>query len=566
MITVQFLIILLTVLFMGSSIYLFTCRILKQERLLAYEQLLKASDSLLEEKFDYYRGEIRTILTEDSIQQALSQPHRTTSGGRFLDPFVFNRVKKSIQSYVSGFTGIQSIYVFDLNGAAAYYDPTKNTQQIIEAVDYDSFCNAEWYKAVVRMNGKELFIGENVLFHEAGQFSCVKILRHTVTLNPIGLLILNINSEKLGSIFSANMDDEGIYALTDSQENIIYVQGYSDTEYENSLEQLFFHEYSHFEKSMFKNSTSQWTLVHVISSSKIVGSANAIANIIVAFLFLSLSIMIIATSISAKHITRPLYQLKENIIRVGEGERNIPVSYDDSEIGSIGRVFQQMVQEKLLLKEKVTQTELKNKEAELQLLQSQMNPHFLYNTLDSLYWMAIIHETEDIAEMARALSEIFRISLSKGKDIITVQEEITFIEDYLTIQDMLYDGRFSIRMQVDESIRNFYIPKLLLQPFVENAIIHGLAPKSGTGMIGIKGMFSDSLVQFVISDNGVGTDNCHAMEKGYAIRNVKERLELYYGEKARLTLESLPGQGTTVKIYIPVDKMSGGMSHENGIG
>lgn len=131
---------------------------------------------------------------------------------------------------------------------------------------------------------------------------------------------------------------------------------------------------------------------------------------------------------------------------------------------------------------------------------------------------------------------------------------------------MLYDGRFSIRMQVDESIRNFYIPKLLLQPFVENAIIHGLAPKSGTGMIGIKGMFSESLVQFVISDNGVGTDNCHAMEKGYAIRNVKERLELYYGEKARLTLESLPGQGTTVKIYIPVDKMSGGMSHENGIG
>ena len=163
--------------------------------------------------------------------------------------------------------------------------------------------------------------------------------------------------------------------------------------------------------------------------------------------------MVVLCILQARQITRPLEQLKKDIQRVGEGKRNFRNTFGDDEVGVIGREFQNMVTQQLQLKEQVAKEELLRKDSELQLLQSQINPHFLYNTLDTLYWMALGEDAEQSAELTQALSEIFKISLSEGEEFIAVRDEIKFIEDYLYIQNVRFEDKFLVQIQVDEEIR-----------------------------------------------------------------------------------------------------------------
>ena len=167
------------------------------------------------------------------------------------------------------------------------------------------------------------------------------------------------------------------------------------------------------------------------------------------------------------HITRPLYQLREDIRLVGDGRYHFDHSYQTDEVGIIGQEFQKMVQERIALKEQVQEEEIRRQASELELLQSQINPHFLYNTLDTLYWMAIVEDKENIAQLTRALSDVFRISLNQGMELISIREELKFIEDYLYIQNIRFDGKFMTRLQIDEQVYDWKIIKLIIQPFVE---------------------------------------------------------------------------------------------------
>lgn len=253
-------------------------------------------------------------------------------------------------------------------------------------------------------------------------------------------------------------------------------------------------------------------------------------------------------------MTKPLNKLRENIIKVGEGERFLESDFADDEIGMIGQEFNKMVNEKLALSDKVTQIELKNKQAELELLQSNINPHFLYNTLDSLYWMAIIHEADDIAELTKAMSDIFKIALSKGDKFIPVSKELDFVKSYLYIQNIRFDGKIKYYIQADEELMNYPVIKLLLQPFVENAVYHGIEPKIGDGTIGIKVYQKDDRICFEISDDGVGMESEDALQKGYAVRNSIERIRLIYGENAEVKFYSRLNEGTKVQISFTKEK------------
>ena len=210
---------------------------------------------------------------------------------------------------------------------------------------------------------------------------------------------------------------------------------------------------------------------------------------------------------------------------------------------------------------------LRERESELDILQAQINPHFLYNTLDSLYWDAFNLGDMELAENIMALSELFRLALSRGKGIVTVETEFKLIESYLHIQKMRFEKRMDYRVNLLSDMKDMEIPKLILQPFVENAIVHGLENTSNTGFIDVHGFLEEAYMVFKISDNGVGMNEEQVQQvfmnednkqysnqriSKYAIKNVRERLRLRYGEDFSLQINSTLGAGTTITIRLPL--------------
>lgn len=266
-------------------------------------------------------------------------------------------------------------------------------------------------------------------------------------------------------------------------------------------------------------------------------------------------------------VSKPLHTLSvamENFKR-GDFSQKVEVMTQD-EVGEASACFNSMVDDIRELIDKNYILALKERESELDVLQAQMNPHFLYNTLDSLYWKATESGSDEIAEDILTLSQLFRLVLNRGDGIVTVQTEAELLERYLHIQKMRFGKRLKYEISLDQTIMEEEIPKLILQPFVENAIVHGFEKADGNYTLSIIGSRDDTHMTFQVVDTGVGM-SAEQMEAiwdkadsrkyasqrigRYAIKNVKERLELIYHDNYKLHINSRIGQGTTVVISIP---------------
>ena len=259
------------------------------------------------------------------------------------------------------------------------------------------------------------------------------------------------------------------------------------------------------------------------------------------------------SAVISSGITRPLKNLEEIIARVGKGERHITEEFDYSEVGQLGQKFKNMVNTNLELSEHLMAVKLNEREAELLLLQSQINPHFLYNTLDSLYFVAIMHEDDQLADMVMALSDNFKLALNRGSKFISIADSIKWVEGYIKLQNIRYNNRFTLYVDISRDILQRRILTFILQPFIENSMYHGLEPKIGKGKISVLGWQEGTKIKLVVEDDGVGMEDLSVLNKGYGIKNVKERIRLNYGEKYGVEVESERGKGTKVTITLPAD-------------
>lgn len=266
-------------------------------------------------------------------------------------------------------------------------------------------------------------------------------------------------------------------------------------------------------------------------------------------------------------VTKPLSTLRDGLENVAEGdfEQQIPITTYD-EIGEVTECFNKMVQDiKKLIDENYVIT-IREKESELAALQAQINPHFLYNTLDSLYWQAIQADNEEIAESILALSQLFRLVLNQGMSEVMIGQEMELVSRYLQIQKMRFTKRLSYEIHVDDSVKKIRIPKLVVQPFVENAIVHGFENVDVPCQLIISCRREEQEVCFVIRDTGVGMTQEQITEimeaepaqyakqriGRYAIKNIRERLELKYGAAFSLNITSAVGEGTVVELRLPL--------------
>lgn len=266
-------------------------------------------------------------------------------------------------------------------------------------------------------------------------------------------------------------------------------------------------------------------------------------------------------------VSKPLYSLRVAMEKFMQGDfsQKVEVMTQD-EVGEASACFNRMVDDIRELIDKNYILAIKERESELDTLQAQINPHFLYNTLDSLYWKATESGNDEIAEDILTLSQLFRLVLNRGDGIVTVKTEAELLERYLHIQKMRFGKRLTYEIFLEPEILEEKIPKLILQPFVENAIVHGFESADGSYTLAVSGRKEKDDMIFQITDTGVGMskeqleaiwDQADARKYAtqrigrYAIKNVKERLELIYRENYELQIESSVGQGTTVMIKVP---------------
>lgn len=257
--------------------------------------------------------------------------------------------------------------------------------------------------------------------------------------------------------------------------------------------------------------------------------------------------------------TRKIEELTKNMDQVNHGSREVTVSSDsEDEVGILINSFHNMMDEINRLIDEVYVNKIALKEYELKALQAQINPHFLYNTLSMMNWMAIRSNQMEISKVTLALSTFYRTALSKGEDVVTVENCIQNMQAYLEIQLTMHDNNFTVDWDIDPTIKNEKMPKLLLQPVVENAIEHGIDEKEDGDkklFLSFRGNGDD--VEITVRDNGMGMPQEKAetlvtyQAKGYGLKNVNDRIRLLYGEKYGIQIFSAPDEGTTVVMRFP---------------
>lgn len=285
---------------------------------------------------------------------------------------------------------------------------------------------------------------------------------------------------------------------------------------------------------------------------------------VIAFVILSALTIYLSYQIP-RSITKPLQKLNKVTELVAEG--NLAVRSDvqtGDEVGVLSDSLNTMIDKINGLLEQVTKEQIRLRKAEFELLQSQINPHFLYNTLDAIIWLAEAGEQKKVVSMVRSLSEFFRTSLNRGKDIIPLKEEVLHVRSYLEIQQVRYQDILNYKIDMPEELDRYLIPKITIQPLVENALYHGIKNKRGSGNIQIHGKQQDGMLVIEISDDGIGISKERLWQVNdgiqkkvltgkdiYGLYNVNERIRLNFGEKYGIRVQSIYGEGTVVQILLP---------------
>ena len=310
-------------------------------------------------------------------------------------------------------------------------------------------------------------------------------------------------------------------------------------------------------------SNCSWRIVAVSYVDELItGRVEGMVRICLALLALMFLTAVFVGSLFSWLFAKPAKRLARAMEAFEKNAENFcfePVE-GTSEVNALSSSFGHMVLRVQQLMEQVRQEEISLRKTELKALQAQINPHFLYNTLDSIAWMCEEERTKEAVEMINALARLFRISISKGHELIPLEKEIEHAKSYLKIQNYRYKNQFTYHFQVEESCLPYYCNKITLQPIIENAIYHGIDRMVDEGHIEIRVWEEEQAIVMTVEDNGVGMTKEQCVDilerepgdrRGIGIKNVNDRIQIYFGEQYGLQITSEPDEGTCVKIRIP---------------
>lgn len=395
-----------------------------------------------------------------------------------------------------------------------------------------------------------------------------------------GVFFIDLNYNAISSLCSNNnIGGSGYIFILDENGNIIYHPQqqlmYGGLKTEN-IDEIMSSTKDHFQSeegdklyTISKSDMTGWTVVGAAYTSELLKNnkqAQMMYLLVAGVLLLG---VIAISSIISREITKPIRQLRDSMSMVEEGrfdKANVPVTASN-EVGSLSKSFNVMTERIHTLMEQNVYEQKQKRKNELKALQAQINPHFLYNTLDSIIWMSEAGRNDEVVLMTSALARLFRQSISNDKEQVTIAEEIEYVRSYLTIQKMRYKDKLEYSIDVSPEINHVMIIKFALQPLVENAIYHGLKYKETKGNLSIRGYVRGKKAYITIADDGVGMEEAaleHIFDEtkkehksnGVGVPNVQKRLKLYYGQEYGISYISRKGVGTVATVTVPLEEQT----------
>ncbi|HUC93917.1 MAG TPA: histidine kinase [Paenibacillus sp.] len=487
------------------------------------------------------------------------------------------QVTKQLDTIISSRDDIVSIALFDEQGNLLRNRPS------VQVRDSARVTQQSWFHAALRVPNHLGFSLPHIQNLYPGTYKWVVSMSKGVTVVRNGkpmnvILLVDINFKAIDELSSRiSLGKRGyVYIIDEGAGNIVYhpqqqliYMGLKNESVERALKSSdsYVDESAGVKRLITVKSVANigWKVVGVSYLDEMMTTREEVNRYMIRVLAVVLVLVIMFSMLLASTLTRPIRLMERTMKAVEKGDFDVELQVQGPlEVERLSSRFNLMVHKiRQLMRQIIVEQESKRK-YELEALQAQINPHFLYNTLNSVVRMVGMSKNEEVITMITSLSRLFRISLSKGKTVITAAEELEHARHYLTIQQMRFKNKFAFAIEADEEALSCMTLKLVLQPLIENAIVHGIEYMVDEGFIRIRASAAGGALEFEVADNGVGMPpetvarllSGEEIDKsgagsGVAVRNVHDRIRLYYGVQYGLSYESALEEGTTVRVRIP---------------
>lgn len=530
--------------------------------------IIQQMNQNIDSYIDYMENIAYLISSNEDVQDYLFD-EKIDNEGRY-------RILNQLQTILDSRSDIRNVGIISKNGRMLINDGSKSVNQDLD------LNTQEWYATALEKPNGPILTSSHVQHIISGERPWVITLSRGIrdrsgSGEKEGVFFIDLNYSAISELCDqSTVGTKGYAFILDAKGNIVYhpqqQQLYNELQTENiSLimdtdEDTVLTGTGNDGKlySISRSEKTGWTVVDCTNVKELLSKSRQAQGVYVLTAIILVIVALLFSRFMARSITLPIQKLRDSMKKVQEGDFSVSDVVVDSknEIGSLTKSFDVMTHRIHELMEQNVHEQEEKRKSELKALQSQINPHFLYNTLDSIIWMAEGKKNEEVVLMTASLARLLRQSISNEDEVVPIANEVEYARGYLTIQKMRYKDKLEFQIEVDSSI--LYIPliKLVLQPIIENAIYHGLKYKESKGLLIVKGFMKDGNAVLQVIDDGVGMDEetlAHIYDKhkvnyhsnGVGVYNVQKRLKLYYGEDYGITYTSELGKGTTATITIP---------------
>ena len=530
--------------------------------------IIQQMNQNIDSYIDYMENIAYLISSNEDVQDYLFD-EKIDNEGRY-------RILNQLQTILDSRSDIRNVGIISKNGRMLINDGSKSVNQDLD------LNTQEWYATALEKPNGPILTSSHVQHIISGERPWVITLSRGIrdrsgSGEKEGVFFIDLNYSAISELCDqSTVGTKGYAFILDAKGNLVYhpqqQQLYNELQTENiSLimdtdEDTVLTGTGNDGKlySISRSEKTGWTVVDCTNVKELLSKSRQAQSVYVLTAIILVIVALLFSRFMARSITLPIQKLRDSMKKVQEGDFSVSDVVVDSknEIGSLTKSFDVMTHRIHELMEQNVHEQEEKRKSELKALQSQINPHFLYNTLDSIIWMAEGKKTEEVVLMTASLARLLRQSISNEDEVVPIANEVEYARGYLTIQKMRYKDKLEFQSEVDSSI--LYIPliKLVLQPIIENAIYHGLKYKESKGLLIVKGFMKDGNAVLQVIDDGVGMDEetlAHIYDKhkvnyhsnGVGVYNVQKRLKLYYGEDYGITYTSELGKGTTATITIP---------------
>lgn len=563
-------IVVISLLIQLSVSYFFFGDAVIQKTIANFQQIITQTNKGIDATLYSYEKMTQNVIVSDAIQENL----RAIQSGEVS----YESASQSIQDALSVITlseeSINSIQIIPKDKKTINYIFSSNYVDfmLLNSTSYESIKETVWYDAVKDTKGQIVWLSEILrpkikkYGMQTRVFSAFRKINDLDTGQELAYLLVNVDERKIHHVMKdLQLGDNSQVYLVDENKRIIsnkdteLIGNYFDIESVDLTKYIIVRD---------KSEETNWEIISVIPKDEYKRELRTFNTMFIYLALIAiLAITVLSYSIS-KGVTAPINVLIKGMDKVKRGKFDTIIEVkQENELGELADHFNKMAQELNFFVKKVYVQELNRREVELKAVQAQLNPHFLYNTLDTIYWKLVLDGNEKVGDLVVSLSEILRYSINSDTEFVSVEEDAQQINNYLQIQKSRFEDQIQFEVDIDPDILNYKIPKLIIQPLVENAIIHGFKNFDQKGHVTVLGYKDQNALFFEVIDDGVGmseeTIQCvlskapNQKEKsGFGIDVVNKRIKILYGDDYGIHIKSNINEGTrmTVKLDLYIHR------------